>query len=411
MPDETRIIKDIVANDKGSISKSLAPATVERDLPANLKGTNFSVEQLPELGGLEEAPTNQSSTSTTEQKPVSKETPKEVKTEEPSGEVTEELKKEAATEDIVKNKVSTALKQPKKEKKEGEVEEEVSSEKPITKIVPKPKDNTAFDYTGYSNEEQVALKNMSPQSRQLFAKLKKENTELSKLKDSTYLQHEEAYVLNPEYKQLQVNSILVGSEYEHWKAQLQKCKKGEDITDLKGFDDRGNPVYGAVMKPSDELEEQIRVCMQNSLQTKNDFNKKLQEFPKQFKDVVTRDNGIIDSISKQLFGWVEDPSLMKCEVLTEQGDQSLEKIGNDFLNQMPIYHRKHPMTGVAKNLIIALAIVKAELNELKGASKVTETKLEEVKRAEPSSKARVSKEPATVNGVRNFDVNGSGIEF
>lgn len=410
MPDEMRIIKDIVQKDNtsSSISKSLAPASVERDMPANLKGTNFSVEQLPELGGLEEAPTNQPAP--VEKQVVAKETPK---TEEPNKkEPTEEVKEEAAPEEKkVTNKVSTALKQPKKVAKEGEEVVEEGESKTVTKIVPKPKDTTQFDYTGYSREEQVALKNMSPQSRDMFVKLKKENTELSKLKDSTYLQHEDAYVLNPEYKQLQVNSILVGSEYDHWKTQLQKCKKGEDITDLKGFDDKGNPVFGAVMKPSDELEEQIRVCMQNSLQTKNDFNKKLQEFPNQFKNVVKRDNGIIEDISKQLFGWVEDPSLMKCEVLTEQGDKSLEKIKSDFLNEMPIYHRKHPMTGVAANLVLALAIVRAELNELKGQSKVTETKLEEVKRAEPSSKARVSKEPSTVNGVREFNLSGAGIEI
>ena len=70
---------------------------------------------------------------------------------------------------------------------------------------------------------------------------------------------------------------------------------------------------------------------------------------------------------------------------------------SDFAGLLPPYYASHPLTDVACDLFVALQIYANELRSLRSANSTTQTKLEEVKRAEPTSSAAAP--AATQNGV------------
>src|ERR1039457_3004985 len=100
----------------------------------------------------------------------------------PTEEIKKEVKKEEPKKEAVKH-VGAKLITPVKEKKEHEQD--------------------TFDYTQFSPQETINLKNMSRQSREWASGLIKETKSLSALKDASYLQHPDGYTLSPEFQQLQ----------------------------------------------------------------------------------------------------------------------------------------------------------------------------------------------------------------
>lgn len=135
-------------------------------------------------------------------------------------------------------------------KKKEEVKPEV---KPVEEL--KPKEETKQELViekilegdKLTTEEQKLFKQMSPHAREYIKaeirrrnekieSLQKEAEELKKKSSNTipdsYLEHPDAYTLDPNYKQISANAQVLQGLSDYFKQQLTKIKDGEEWEDL-----------------------------------------------------------------------------------------------------------------------------------------------------------------------------------
>ena len=353
---------------------------------------------------------------------------KEVKTE-PAEVKKEVAKKEsepvlkAPKEEITKVDTKVPADKPKEEPKK-EVKEPVSVLKPLTEvkkddvkkdepvkvdkkpdiITPvKPEGHDAFDYSSFTPQEQITLKNMSRQSREYTANLIKENKQLAALKDSTYLQHEQGYTLSPEYQEIQQRNYLAQTEAKCWERALLKIKAGKKFQDIVGFDQKtGQPVMGAEKDPSDQDEIRISNNLTLCSQYVGQYNNVLQTYSQRFRQQVQSDLQAIEQTQKERFAWVADPKLLEYSINIDGTDKKVKDIKSDFKNILPIYRQNDVLADVASNLFVAMVIQGAELKEARNEQQIAEIKKQEAVRAEPSSDNVDSQ-------VKKTEINGKTI--
>ncbi len=343
-----------------------------------------------------------------------------VKPEEIKGEEKKESKQDdspAKFEEKKEDKVSdiTKILRPPKGK-EGEKEQKVTPEEAkveggkVKQITPvKDPETSHFDYAGFSNDEVLYLKNMSRQSREYAAKLIKDNKELAKLKDSTWLQHPQAHTLSPEYQQTQFLIGKASREAEYWKQQLVLARTGKDVTELAGWNDDGSPKLGNSMKPTEEIEIEIQRCMQNCYSIRDNAQADLKKIPEKFKSTSDNDLRLIQQERKARFAWAEKPELLDYSVTTDTGEEkTIKNIREDMASLWPPYLRSHPAVEVCGDLMASLVIQSALLREAQQTTQVAETKVQEVKRGEPGSVIKPAKvDEAVANGVpKVFSLEG-----
>lgn len=386
-------------------SRPVKPVATGNTVPQEALGMTFDVEQLPEP----DAPT------------VETGAPSDVGTKKGNENVeqveksnTDEQEKKVEVEGEYSN-LPKGMKPPKKDKEKEEKDkpkDEKEKDKGVDldkQVVPKQgTDGKAFDYSPFSQSEVTALKNMSVQSREWASGLLKKNKELAKSADGIYYQHPNGYVLAPEYNQLQNDVKLCSFESRHWETQLKLLKEGKKVRDFEGIDNKGQPIYGPELEPSDDLEEKIRHAIQTTYNVQRDLAGKVKEFPGKYKQQVTQSDAAVQAECKNRFAWVNDPKLMECQVTVKGfGDKSLSQIKKDFLSILPSHYQGHPMTEVAANFFIAMAVRGAELQEIQDSLSAEKTKVQEVRRAEPSSSDKPGKPPKEVHGVSEFVMDES----
>lgn len=264
------------------------------------------------------------------------------------------------------------------------------------------------DYTGHSAEEVTAFKKMSDEGYTFTKKLITENRELAKLKDSTYLQHEQAYVLDPGFRTLQSQAHFANKEGDFWKSQLLLMKQGKPWKAITEWDKQGNPVLSNEMPASEEAEEEVRRVMNLAYGVANQAETKAAEYPTKYKSQVTNDMQAINEERRNRFSWVADPKLMDYTIPIQYDDGvkevSIKQIRNEVSGLFPAYMRSHPAVEVVADLMVALKIGQAEFDAFKSGKQVEEIKEGEVGRGEPSSKAKpVVKDVKKIHGVDKFE--------
>lgn len=263
------------------------------------------------------------------------------------------------------------------------------------------------DYTGHSTEEVEVFKKMSDEGYQFTKQLLQKNKELSKLEGATYLQHDMAYILNPEYQTLKTDVHYLNGESEHWKQQLLLMKQGKPIHDIKGWSKDGRIVMGGEHQPTAELEEEVRKRMYACDTQIQQRSTALQEYPTKFQTQIKQDRALIEQEMKSRFSWENDPALMDYELPIDYEDGtknvSIKQIREDFLLLLPSYERHSVGARVAANLMVALRIGHAEIASMKAGGQVQQTLKEEVTKAEPTTKVGAAKDDKKkVNGVTEF---------
>lgn len=371
----------------GDVLKPQMPITV----PTEIQGMEFNIDQLPSSDDI--VPSTPELEKKTTAAPV-KEDKKS----------TEVAKVEPKKEDEKKSEITHHLKPPVKAGEEKKTEEVKKEEKKTQVTVPK---NDSFDYGGYSQQEVNLLKNMSIESRKFAGDLIKQNKELAKAKDSNYLQHPEAYRLDPQYQAGLVDIQFANKEAQYWQKQLELAKLGKPVRNLLQWDNKGNPVVGEEIAANDGIEETLRLNYQNAMQAGNAKRNELQQYPQKYKQQIDNDMGIINQTRGQIFEWNNKPELMDYTIHVEGlGDRSIKQIKDDFRNLWPTYMRNHIAVDTAADFMVALRIRDSELAEARASKEVTETKMEEVKRAEPSTTIRPGRELQEVNGIKEFSDSG-----
>lgn len=299
--------------------------------------------------------------------------------------------------------VNKFLKAPSTEKKEDKPK--VDSKQQVEKRVEVPtKDDV--DYTSFSQQEVDHLKNMSKPARKFTADLIKQNRELAKNKDGVYYQHPQAYTLLPEYQQANEDISAHMQEGQYWESQLKLVKLGKPFRSPQGWDKNGKLVLGGEITQydADDVEEKMRrqigVCY-NAGQQKQ---QQLQQFAGQFQQGIQRDSQLIEQERSKRFAWAADPKLLDYTIEIEGlGERSIKQIRDDIINVFPSYQRHTPGVQVCADLMVAMRLQAAELAEAKAQSSVSNTKLEEAQRAEPSSTGRPDSSGKSFGGVKSFD--------
>jgi len=304
---------------------------------------------------------------------------------------------EAVKEEV---KPTTEVK-PKEEKKsvltppEGKKEEKIVAKvgdkptiKPITPIRDKKEEADTTDYTKFSQQDQINLKNMSRQSREAYIKLVEENKQLSGLKDSNYLQHEQGYTLSPQYQELQTKDYLARTEGRAWEQALLDIKAGKEFRDITGFDANNNPTYSKARVATDRDEIRITSNLNACIQAVRQNEQTLQTYPTQFKQRITQDLQEIQTERHNRFAWVQDPKLLDYSVEVEgQGQKKISDIKADFKNLFPAYLKSSVGVEVASDMMVAMVIQGAELREARNGQQVATIKQAEMARGEPTSDA------------------------
>jgi len=260
--------------------------------------------------------------------------------------------------------------------------------KPVTPVKEQKEDQ--FDYSKFSQQEVTNLKNMSRQSREYVAKLIDENKQLQTLKDATYLQHEQGFVLSPDYQNLQQKASFASVEGQCWEQALLNIRAGKTFRDIVGFDPKtGEPVMSEERNPTDRDEIRVNNNLSACINASKQFDAGLEQFPQQFKHRVGQDMATIDSVRKQKFSWIADPKILDYTVSIEgQGEKRVRDIKNDFKSMFPNYLSSTPGVEVASDLMVALVIQGAELAEARNGKQIEQIKREEIGRGEPTSDAR-----------------------
>lgn len=258
------------------------------------------------------------------------------------------------------------------------------------------------DYTGFTQEEVGVLKQMSNPAFTLATKLIKDNRELAKLKDSTYIQHPEAYRLDPAYKKQEEDITYLSKEAQIWKNQLINIKLGKEWTPLVGWDKAGNPVYEAKRMPSELDEENVRSLMQQTEQSANQMKGQLKQMEGSYIARVGQDNAQIDEIQKSKFSWVNDPALLDKTVSVSGQDRTIKQVREDFMSMIPAYHRGHKLAELSSNMFAGLLAFSNEVASLRAQLQIAETKRGDALRAEPTSKET----PANSGGVAKSKFGG-----
>lgn len=272
------------------------------------------------------------------------------------------------------------------------------------------KGESTRDYTGFSEQEQYFLKNMSKEAYEYVAPILRERKNSGQQQQPVnqhFFQHPQAYVLSPEYQQLQSEVSYAQAEGRAWMNELIKAQKGEMWKPLVGVNQQtGEFQYGPERQPTVEDIEMIRASVLKCQNFEGQRSAALQQLPNQFTSKVNTDLQAINQERAKRFDWVAKPELLKHEIELEGvGKKSVEAIRNDFISIWPAYMQSTPGVEVAADLWVAMQIYGTQLKEAQAGKAVAETLKEEQKRVEPTSSARQKPTNAKF-GVSEFDLSG-----
>lgn len=289
-------------------------------------------------------------------------------------------------------------------------------EVPKGPLVPKPKVAAQeFDYSGFAPEEANALKQMSTTARDFTIKILKERKELASQTGGSYLQHPDAYVLDPQFSALNEDVTFAEKEARHWQEQLVKAQNGEKWQPVEKWDAKGNPILGPEQMPSVPAIEQMRTYMNKCIMVADHKRNELQQFAGHYKARIQQDANNIQQERARRFGWVADPKIMESTLTVEDGsEQTVAQVRNTLVNLFPPYMRKELGVQVAADLFAAFQIIQQELREAKTTGAVVQQKVADTVRAEPTThRGGVAGDIGgkVINGVKEFSLQNTPITF
>lgn len=182
----------------------------------------------------------------------------------------------------------------------------------------------ARDLDGLDEEEQEAFKNMNRKAYEklypFYKKFKGKDKDLEELptlreklaaaekatpKPASYYDHEDAYLLQQEYRDALVQGRTLRDVQEHWQEQLVNIKEGKPFYDLTQ-DEHGNLQRSAPIDPSPRAEAQILGLLSQVTQAQSTHQSKLESIKAQTKEQYNSYKTSISTVHEQLFGKYKD---------------------------------------------------------------------------------------------------------
>lgn len=287
-------------------------------------------------------------------------------------------------------------------------------------IVPKVKgaDNAPktkeFDYSPYTPEEAAEMRQMSTSARDFTARVLKERKELSEAKGGGYLQHPEAFLLDPQFHAINEDKTYAVKEGQYWEQQLALCKSGKPWRPVEKWDAKGNPILGAEQQPTAEAEIVLARWANSAYQQANQKQGELTAFANTYQQRIQNDARNIQAERQRRFGWVADPKILESKLVNDVGQEvTVAQCRDVLLNAFPPYMRKELGVQVAADLFVAFQIQAQELREGGSSRTQQQEQQREVTRAEPvprggagSASALKQGQGKTVHGVTSFSLDG-----
>lgn len=179
---------------------------------------------------------------------------------------------------------------------------------PTARYKPKPKLEDQLkeeDLTGIDKESFPILRKMDKDAREWVKARIRENTELKeKLKQSpnnlpaNWFDHEEAYILHPEFRK---NIALVGQvtkEVNYWKEQLVKVRKGEKWHDLTATKDG---LVTEEMLPDVNAEDELQSRIREGERLYREYNAQAYNIKSLFEQQRNQSQQVIKAIEEKFF--------------------------------------------------------------------------------------------------------------
>lgn len=255
-------------------------------------------------------------------------------------------------------------------------------------IIPKGKNQPQtkeFDYSPFTPEEAAELKQMSTTARDFTVKLLKERKELSSQAGGQYLQHPDAYVLDPSFTALNEDRTYAVKEAQYWEQQLMLIKQGKPWKPVEKWDAKGNPVTGAERPANEQSEIMVQRFMNEAYGVAQAKNNELQQFTSTYKQRVTQDMANIQAERAKRFGWVANPEILKATFVNDAGQEvTVEQCRDHLINMFPPYMRKELGVQVAADMFVAFQV---QAEEMRNGGSVQQKQVEtqrETFRAEPT---------------------------
>jgi len=288
---------------------------------------------------------------------------------------------------------------------EKKVEDKPKS-KSVLDILKKPGEKkgeekpTARDYSMFEPNEVEAAKKCSNEAFSLIQKLKKQSKEST---DGLFLQHPEAYMTHPKFKEQQTNVVFAKRETQYWFQQLENINNGQPWRALERWDEKGNPVLGPELPANANNAEIVRKAAYQVADQTQRMEGELNNFGKEYKQIIERDFNSIEQECKSKFMWEKDPTMLDSTLTyIENGqpiERSLKRIKTDLTNLFPAYMRNHPATRVAVNTLIAMQIQGKLMEELQGQLAVKSIIKDEEGKVEPGGSKRPEQKKGMLNGI------------
>jgi len=259
---------------------------------------------------------------------------------------------------------------------------------------------TARDYSMFDPEEVEAAKKCSNEAFSLIQKLKKQSKEST---EGLFLQHPDAYMSHPKYKEQQTNVVFAKRETQYWFQQLENINNGKPWRALERWDEKGNPVLGPELPANANNAEIVRKAAYQVADHTQRMESELGNFGKEYKQIIDRDFNLIDQECKSKFMWEKDPAVLESTLTyVENGqpvERSLKQIKAELTNLFPAYMRNHPATRVAVNTLIAMQIQGKLMEELQGQLTVKNIIKGEEGKVEPGGSKRPEPKKGMLNGI------------
>ena len=274
---------------------------------------------------------------------------------------------------------------------DGKGGKEKEKEKPTAKEIiagketvdDKGKETEARDYSGLTEEETKLLKKAGNETfayvkpillehKQLKENLEAQKKELADLKqgkvtypDSIY-EHEQAYVLTPEFNRINNDKVTAEAVLTHWQRQAVLIRKGKDWQDIED-DGKGNMRLSAPKPATDEDEAAVNNNIAFAQRQLSQQEKIYDDFVGGFKNRHQADVAAIKNAEAKYFTDYDKP------------DHITAGIQKETLEALPASLRKNPLAPLVCKLVGAAKLLQFRYDQLSKQKDKT-TKIEEIEK-------------------------------
>jgi len=267
------------------------------------------------------------------------------------------------------------------------------------------------NYDGLPAEDVEAFKNMSKEAyarlRPIYDEHKAIKTELETLKKNppanttnksslpdSYLQHEEAYVLLPEYKQNIQEAERYDWEVSYWQKQLAQIEAGENWQPLGGFDEKSQKYSpGKTYKADGAAKAHVLAAMQRSINQREVADNNVNQIATLHQQVHSQSLQQLRDLEDKAFPFYREANNPHKEVISQ------------MYERMPSIMRSSPFASfIAKGTAFVRAL-EDKIQELatENATLRASTQKQEVAKAGPTVTTSASNGPTSSQQEVSFE--------